>query len=366
MKAKEDTRRGTGLVICHGFFTEAVRPAILLRCPDVLRLAAWGRLGLGSECLGLDDVVSHDHHWGPRVDVLVADDVLDQVLPMLLGPILDALPSSYGGVDLAPCRAAGTLLVPRGIGAFLCQTIGRPIPPERASEWLDIPEEDAFHVVAGEVWEDEPAVVTGIRETFGAYYPDAVWFRRLAHWCRMASGAGVYALQRAVLRGNWCYAYSAFGRAMKLTMELVFLLNRRYFPYDKWLYPLFQRLPVLAPEMVPLFEQATARDAEWNLRIALIEQAHAMIDDYLVREGIIPEHPTFTRSSSAGYRLLEWCYRDLIRRVPEELRRHAPLTQQRFEEGTLGGIVAGFGDAFMRETFNLGFDNADHGVDVLQ
>ena len=91
-----------------------------------------------------------------------------------------------------------------------------------------------------------------IRRAFQKYYPEPVWRRRIAHWCRYFSGMGVYAFQRALLRGDEFYAATAFGKAVRWGVQLAFLLDRRYFPYDKWLMATFARLPRLHAPLRPL------------------------------------------------------------------------------------------------------------------
>jgi hypothetical protein len=83
-------------------------------------------------------------------------------------------------------------------------------------EWLGIAEEDITHVINGEVWHDPTGEFTQIRATFDGYYPEPVRLRRIAHWCRYASGMGAYALKRAILRDNDYYANVTFTRAIRL------------------------------------------------------------------------------------------------------------------------------------------------------
>jgi hypothetical protein len=66
-----------GAELARGFFTEVVEP-LLNRTVPGLRYAA-GRLGSGSDVLGLDDAMSRDHDWGCRLTVLVDEDARDQV-----------------------------------------------------------------------------------------------------------------------------------------------------------------------------------------------------------------------------------------------------------------------------------------------
>ena len=60
-----------GLDLARRFFEQAARPELEKHCPEILDEAACGLVGQGSECFGFDDIYSRDHHWGPRVTILL-------------------------------------------------------------------------------------------------------------------------------------------------------------------------------------------------------------------------------------------------------------------------------------------------------
>jgi len=250
-------------------------------------------------------------------------------------------------------RQGGAGLAPESIDSFLLRTIGRTDAPATDADWLDIPEEDIPHVTNGEVWHDGVGDFSRVRAVLDAYYPDTVWGRRMAHWCRYASGMGLYSLHRALLRENRPYAWTTMARTLKLTLELAFLLNRRYFPYDKWLYPTFRTLPELAPAMLPLVDEVSEEDTPWGRRLELFEAMHDLIDERMVELGLVRPHPRFKRSDTSGYRLLEWCYYDLLRGLPEDTHPLVPLTEQKFMEQWVVAYVAGLDDDTWRHLLCL-------------
>jgi hypothetical protein len=322
------------------FFNEIVKPAMEKVCPELLDQAACGRFGFGSECMGLDDEISRDHHWGPRVDVMLPEKVFQQGAQELMGKIAQSFPEAFRGYKLEAGHVGGAGLAPEGMDSFLMRSVGRTTLPQTDKDWLDIPEEDIIHIINGEVWHDSLGDFTRLRETYQGYYPDNVWKRRIAHWCRYCSGMGLYSMHRAVLRKNYPYAFHSLGRTMKLTMELTFLLNRSYFFYDKWLYPLFKKLPRLASEIDPLLTEVTQPETSWKRRIALFEDMHDILDADMVAQGLIDGHPKFKKSATQGYRLLESAYGDLCRSLPKDLLEHIPQWDQVYIEKFHSGFVS--------------------------
>jgi hypothetical protein len=257
-----------------------------------------------------------------------------------LKDLSQSLPETFQGFPLEEGVFGAPGLTLETLESLLIRTIGRISAPKTAADWLEIPEEDIMHVINGEVWEDAPGSFTGIRKVFQDYYPNLVWKRRVAHWCRYASGMGLYPIRRALLRDNLLYATTAFGRTLKLTVELTFLLNRTYFPYDKWLYTMFKTLPKVASEMLPLIDKSLQSDCSFEDRIVLLERMHKLLDHEMVALGLIQEHPEFVPSETSGYRLLEHAYHDLLAHLPEDVRGIVPLWDQKFLESDHASSIA--------------------------
>ncbi len=310
------------------FFEQIVRPLLQRHYPDDIERMACGFVGYGSECLEMDDELSRDHHWGLRVDILMPQDVHARIGVQILERLVPELPDEFGGVSLRDGHVAGHGIAPESLPGFLRRTIGLTHAPQTEAQWLDVPEVDIIHIINGQIWHDPSGELTAVRQVFDGYYPESVWLRRIAHWCRYASGMGIYALNRAVLRGNEVYAWTAFSRCIKWSIELAFLLNRTYFPYDKWLMPFFLRLPHLADRMEPLIDQAVKADTPWTDRVDLLAQIADLLDERMVELEIIPPHPRFEGSPTSSYRLLEHAYGAILQRLPAEIIRHVPCWDQ--------------------------------------
>ena len=123
-------------------------------------------------------------------------------------------------------------------------------------------------------------------------------------------------------------------------MELAFLLNRTYFPYDKWLYPFFEVLPFLAAEMKPLLDEAVLAQSDWERRIQIFEQISDLLDQQMVDLQIVPPHPRFAGSPTSGYRLLEHNYAAIMQTLPADIVSLVPLWDQVYLESFHSGYVA--------------------------
>ena len=72
------------LEISRRFFSEIVLPILEKDFPEIVRNSACGFFGYGSECLGMDDHYSQDHHFGLRINMLVPNHMMDQTAQRLV------------------------------------------------------------------------------------------------------------------------------------------------------------------------------------------------------------------------------------------------------------------------------------------
>ena len=242
-------------------------------------------------------------------------------------------------MNLAKVHVPGAGIAPDSLKAFLLRTIGIDHPPETNQEWLNLPEEDIIHLTNGEVWHDPTGDFSAIRNKLLEYYPDEVWYRRMAHWCRYFSGMGTYAHKRALLRDNEVFAAIAFGKTIRWGIQLAFMLDRTYYPYDKWLPTFFKRLPRMYDRMGGLVEEAVKLSTPRERKQELLDNISDVIDQTMVEDGIIPPHPKFEGSPTSGYRLPEHAYQVLLGKVSKEVQEVVPLWDQVYLEKFVVGYV---------------------------
>ena len=79
------------------YYEHLVGPIVETQWPGLARAA--GRLGSGSDVLGLDDTVSRDHDLGLRLNVMVSTDMVAAVaehLEATLPEAFEGLPTLFG------------------------------------------------------------------------------------------------------------------------------------------------------------------------------------------------------------------------------------------------------------------------------
>ena len=339
--------------VSHQFFNEIVKPILLEHFPDETAQTAFGVFGYGSEVLGLDDQYSSDHHWGLRINALIPDYLVSIRKERMLQAVADNLPDTYQGHALREGYTGVKSLEIDSLEGFLQRTVGIISPPESYQEWLAIPEEDVTHVVNGEIWFDPSGCFSTIRRTFNAYYPEPVRLRRIAHWCRYFSGMGSYALKRAILRNNEYYAAVAFGKAIRWGIQLAFMLDKTYYPYDKWLMTYLEQLPRLGTPLLPLVTEAVKLSTPWERKYELLNQLADVLDQTMVADGIIKPHPQFAESPTSGYRLLEHAYAEIIQSLPTDIQTVVPVWDQIYLEEFHSGYVASLDIAAWDNVLNL-------------
>ena len=319
----------------RAFWEEVVRPCL---SDFPLDQMAAGFFGYGSDVLGLDDQYSTDHHFGLRVNILLPQALMGQV--PAIEAALAALPTHWRGRELGVMYSKTRGVTVASLEHHLLSTIGLDHPPATAAEWLAIPEEDVTHVVAGEVWHDPSGRFSAVREALASYYPEPVRLRRLAHWSRYFSGMGVYALKRAILRENWLYASTTFARSLRWGVQMAFLLDRQYYPYDKWLTVAFHRLPRMGARLAAIVDEAPRLETPWARKLELLHQMSDILDQAMVEDGLIAPHPKYKVSDTSGYRLLESAYAELIQKCPADIQPLIPQWEQVHWESFHSGFVA--------------------------
>lgn len=233
------TSAGAGLTLARTFYDQIVRP--LLDTPESLPYSA-ALLGEGSEVLGYDDPRSTDHAWGPRLQVFVQAADVEAVQARLEAQLPEMFQGHpvrfYAWQDDTVRHHVEVSTIER----WLHQQLQTTLDDLDTAGWLAMPQQQLLQVTAGAVFHDDGGVLSRVRERL-SYYPHDVWLWLLAsQWRAIADCEPL--LGRTAEAGDERGSRLAASMMVRLSMQMCFLQQRRYWPYGKWFGTAFKRLNV--------------------------------------------------------------------------------------------------------------------------
>lgn len=244
-----------GLELAESYYFTFGKPMIQERFPEYAGRIAAGLAGQGSECLGFDDAISADHDYGPSFCLWLTEEDARKIGESLQDAY-DRLPQDYLGVTgrITSARGGGRVGVLTTEG-FYRQFIGSGQPPKSLMHWLSLPEHQLAAAVSGKVFEDPLGEFSAVREALLAYYPEDVRIKKIAARAAVMAQSGQYNYARSMRRGETVAAGLAIGEFLRAAISMVYLLNRRYTPFYKWMFRGMRDLPILAPAVAPMLQE---------------------------------------------------------------------------------------------------------------
>ena len=213
-----------GVEVSRQLYEGAVAPLL-----DGIPHAA-GRLGSGSDVLGLDDELSRDHDWGCRLTLLVdaghvaeVDERLERELPAAVAgrPVRFATSWKPWGHQVEVDSVVG----------FATSRLG--VIPTDAIDWLLLTGQSVLEVIAGPVFHDDTGELTALRGKLQWYPPDVEAYVVRSQWQRIAEELPFIGRTRD--RGDELGSRVIAHRLARDVMHLTMLLERQWSPYSKWL-----------------------------------------------------------------------------------------------------------------------------------
>jgi hypothetical protein len=171
-------------------FEEEIQPLMEMGFPDVPYAAA--TLGMCSEVLGLDDEVSMDHEWGPRITLFLSEEDQARYAEEMMEGFQSYLPETFKGFDMMWRQPGVDLHDTRETILYhvWISTVDRALRfcggaealPLQDRDWLRVSEQHLREFTSGVVYRDDTGELTGAREML-AYYPDDVLrFLLMCEW----------------------------------------------------------------------------------------------------------------------------------------------------------------------------------------
>lgn len=228
---------GTFIEKCKLFYEKYMKTAIHKDFSAYEDKIAVGITGYGSECFGYEDEYSYDHDCNIRLLLFTDRQTYDEIGNELQSEYENKLEAFYNAYDI---RRNPSLGVNKNDGVVEIESYFNNILdtdrfPKTDEEWFNVKEENLAMAVNGEIFSDKPGKVTKIRQRLSEYYSNRVWLTRIAKEMHMYSQTAQYNYSRMKLREDYVSAKLSIALGMEHCMRLVYLLNRTYAPYYKWL-----------------------------------------------------------------------------------------------------------------------------------
>lgn len=289
-----------GLDLSHQYYLAYGKPMLETMFPGAVNRIASGLVGEGSDCLGFDDEISHDHDWGAGFCFWLSDQDYE-----LFGPDLqrryDLLPDSFLGYPKkAPSELAAGRIGVLIMSEFYHRYTGHLEGPQSLKDWLRVPEHFLATATNGQVFADPSGEFTRIRERLLAFYPEDIRLKLIAKRCATLAQAGQYNVPRAILRGEWVAAQLALSEFIQAACSVVYLLNRRYAPFAKWIHRGLQDLPILSRVFFLLDQLVKEPISAQGLVTERIEQVCQLIIHELQRQNVSQSTDEFLGSHWPG------------------------------------------------------------------
>lgn len=306
---------GIGLGLSRRFYEQIVAPLLHERFPGLPHAAA--RIGLGSEVLGYDTVLSADHDYGPCVQLFLPEAGFPSIAPTVLRAFDQSLPATFEGYPTryptavrpeGGSAAEGLLGSDHGVELYTLKAwcdrfLGRQFPTTPTTrDWLAYPEQFFLTVTAGAVFHDGIGELTDLRLRL-AYFPRDVWLYKLAaQWGRIAQERAYVGRSGDV--GDELGSRIIAARMVDNIMRLCMLLERRYAPYPKWFGTAFAELSC-ALLLSPLLDRALSA-GNWQHREAALLDACRLVAE-LQCEKAVPgaSAPTVVPLHDRPYRFID-------------------------------------------------------------
>lgn len=302
-----DSRSGSFVEKCRLFYEGYLKEAIHKDFGAYEDKIGVGITGYGSECFGFDDEYSYDHDCNVRLFLFVDKETLFAIGNQLQSEYENQLERFYKDYNI---KINASLNINKVDGvvetkSYYTNILELDHLPVTDEEWYSVKEEKLAMASNGVIFTNNNCQVTDIRKYLSDYYNDTVWLTRIANEMYLYSQSAQYNYSRMKLREEYVASKMSIAMGMEHCMKLVYLLNRTYAPYYKWLRKGLEKLPVLSEigdilDTIAINEDVAASNFELIAKLivkemnkmGIIEGKDTYLDHYTgailqkVREGL--------------------------------------------------------------------------------
>lgn len=276
-----------GLELSKLYFENIYLPELRKEFPELLERMAVGLAGEGSECFGYDDEISKDHDFGPSCCIWLTNDDYNRYGKILQNE-LDKLPKEFMGFSALNTSEWGNDR--RGvlnINDWYYKFTGFESVPLNLYDWRIIPETGLSSAINGEIFVDNLGEFTRIRKQLQNYFPEDIRLNKIATRCMKIAQSGQYNLSRCLRRKEIVAAKMAEAEFIDESIHMIFLLNREYKLFYKWMHRKMKELPVLGEKIYASLKYLAGMPTEETTeRIKIVENICKDIIKELKNQGI--------------------------------------------------------------------------------
>ncbi|MBO0992025.1 DUF4037 domain-containing protein [Bacillus sp. SD088] len=220
-----------GRTLSSQFYREIIQP-LLVNIPHDAVL-----VGEGSDVLGFDQPISTDHDWGPRVTIFVSKN---NEIHSIRNRILANLPEKFLGYSTSIDEDTSNIQVITA-KEWLQNNLGiKDIHALSYDDWLSFPQQHLLQFVGGISFADSLGDYKKAKQIL-SWYPDDVW-----RWAMASQWYLIWASERLIQRTleakDYLGSQLIVQKVVRYIIEMWFLQNKQYKPYDKWLGSAFGKI----------------------------------------------------------------------------------------------------------------------------
>lgn len=269
-----------GIELSEKYYNSHGLPMIETKFSSHADRIAVGFAGPGSECFGFDDDISRDHDWGPGFCIWLTTEDYKEIGPVLQEAYQN-LPKTFQGFGprvVSPGEGARTGV--SEIRTFYRNHLGMDYLPKTLTEWLSIPEQALATCTNGKIFSDPLGEFSRWRKELLGFYPEDVRLKKMASRCITAAQAGQYNFERSLKRNDVFAVRHSEMTFCADVISLVFLLNKRYTPFYKWMHRALKELPLLGKAVYNMIADLLA-EHDHQEKSAIIEKICSRIIEEL-------------------------------------------------------------------------------------
>lgn len=297
-----------GLELAERFYKEYGEKMIDENFSHLKKYLAVGLCGSGSECMGFDDELSRDHDFEPGFCIFLPDETLiSSREEFALERAYSKLPEEFMGFRRSKLNPVGGNRhgVIR-INDFFEDKTGNKNGELTTKGWFFVSEQFLLEATGGKIFADNLGLLTTIRQKL-SYLPEDVRLKKLAGNLLIMAQSGQYNYWRCIKRGETGGAQLAITEFTNAALKVIFLLNKKYIPYYKWVFKALKELDFLShlhPDLEYIISSANS-ESQAKLKTEIIEKISEDIINELYRQNL-------TKSSSTSLEAHAYSVNDKI------------------------------------------------------